>query len=288
MVVPSNFLTERVTRLLGERPHAWSRASGGYTPADRWIAQLNRSSVFVKAATTLITAQSLRREFAVYERVKTDFVPEVLAWEDHPDEPLLVLEDLSHSYWPPPWDSKRVDEAIACIRRVHETKVQDILPYGVVHADRRPGWRDVAADPAPFLSLGLVTQDWLHSSLPAIIDAESACDPRGVALTHLDIRSDNICVGPHGAKLIDWSEACLSNPELDLGFWLPSLAFEGGPAPEELLPNRPEIAAWVSGFFASRAGLPIVPKAPRVRTVQREQLSTALPWLVRALGLKAV
>lgn len=40
----------------------------GYTPAARWVAQLNRSSVFVKAATNPLTAQSLRREFAVYER----------------------------------------------------------------------------------------------------------------------------------------------------------------------------------------------------------------------------
>jgi aminoglycoside phosphotransferase (APT) family kinase protein len=252
------------------------------------VAQLNRSSVFVKAATTLLTAQSLRREFVVYERIKADFVPQVLAWEDHPEEPLLIVEDLSLAHWPPPWDLKRIDEAMACIARVHEMQAPDILPYEAVHGDRTPGWRDVATDPAPFLSLGLVTTDWLRSSLPAILDAESACDPRGVALTHLDIRSDNMCFGPRGVKLVDWSEACLSNPDLDLGFWLPSLAFESGPAPEQFLPDRPEIAAWVSGFFASRAGLPIVPRAPRVRTVQREQLSTALPWLIRALRLKTI
>ncbi len=57
------------------------------------------------------------------------------------------------------------------------------------------------------------------------------------------------------------------------------------PQPEELLPDAPEIAAWVSGYFASRAGLPDIPSAPRVRKVQREQLSTALPWAIRALGL---
>jgi hypothetical protein len=36
---------------------------------------------------------------------------------------------------------------------------------------------------------------------------------------------------------VDWNLACRSNPELDLGFWLPSLAYEGGPAPERLLPG---------------------------------------------------
>ena len=53
------------------------------------------------------------------------------------------------------------------------------------------------------------------------------------------------------------------------------------------MPGAPEVAALVSGFFASRAGLPIIPDAPFVRRVQREQLSTALPWVQRALGLPA-
>lgn len=84
---------------------------------------------------------------------------------------------------------------------------------------------------------------------------------------------------------MDWNLACLSNGRLDLGFWLPSLAFEGGPEPEAILPDAPEVAAWVSGFFAARAGLPEIADAPRVRLVQRQQLTTALPWAARALGL---
>jgi hypothetical protein len=86
-------------------------------------------------------------------------------------------------------------------------------------------------------------------------------------------------------KFINWAEACLGNPALDLGFWLPSLCFEGGPRLDELLPNSPEVAAWVSGFFAARAGLPEISDAPFVRRVQREQLSTSLPWVARALRL---
>jgi aminoglycoside phosphotransferase (APT) family kinase protein len=286
-MTPPNSIVDRVSQLLGERPRSWSQVAGGYTPAARWVLQLNRSAVFAKMATTPLTAQSLRREFYVYERVKANFIPRVIAWEDHPQEPLLVIEDMSLAYWPPPWDRNKIDEAVACIAQVHATSAPDILTYDVVHRDRTPGWHNVAADPAPFLALGLVTTEWLSSSLAAILDAENACNPHGVALTHLDIRSDNMCFGSRGFQLIDWSEACLSNPDIDLGFWLPSLAFEGGPMPEEILPGRPEIAAWVSGFFASRAGLPIVPKAPRVRTVQREQLSAALPWLCRALKLKS-
>ncbi|HEY9010449.1 MAG TPA: hypothetical protein VIN06_05485, partial [Devosia sp.] len=143
----------------------------------------------------------------------------------------------------------------------------------------------VAADPVPFLSLGLVTADWLEQALPALVAAEGLCALRGDALTHLDLRSDNLSYTAEGVKFVDWAEACRSAGDVDLGFFLPSLAYEGGPLPEKLLPDRPDIAAVVSGFFAARAGLPDIPKAPFVRRVQREQLSTALPWAIRALGL---
>ncbi|HEV3467923.1 MAG TPA: hypothetical protein VG148_01270, partial [Pyrinomonadaceae bacterium] len=114
---------------------------------------------------------------------------------------------------------------------------------------------------------------------------EESCPTAGDSLTHWDLRSDNICISAGRAVFVDWSAACLSNPRLDLGFWLPSLAYESGVAPEKILPDAPEVAAWVSGYFAARAGLPEISDAPRVRTVQRRQLETALPWAARALDL---
>ena len=101
------------------------------------------------------------------------------------------------------------------------------------------------------------------------------------------MRSDNLCLTDRGVVLIDWNLACLGNPELDTGFWLPSLELEGGPAPEAVLPRAPEVASWVSGFFAARAGLPHIPDAPRVRAFQRAQLVVALAWAARALELPA-
>src|SRR5262249_44800952 len=100
-----------------------------------------------------------------------------------------------------------------------------------------------------------------------------------------DLRSDNICIGAGGAGFIDWAAAVRGNPALDLGFWLPSLQLEGGPAPEAIQPGHPEVAAAVSGHFAARAGLPLIPSAPRVREIQRAQLQTALPGAIRPLGL---
>jgi thiamine kinase-like enzyme len=94
-----------------------------------------------------------------------------------------------------------------------------------------------------------------------------------------------MCLTADRVLFVDWNFAGVANPTLDLGYWLPSLASEGGPAPERILPDAPEIAARVSGYFAARAGLPGIEDAPRVRGVQRQQLETALPWVARALDL---
>jgi hypothetical protein len=69
--------------------------------------------------------------------------------------------------------------------------------------------------------------------------------------------------------------------------WLPSLHAEGGPAPEAILPDEPEAASLIAGFFAARAGLPPPPTAPLLGEVRLRQLRAALPWAVRALGLKS-
>jgi aminoglycoside phosphotransferase (APT) family kinase protein len=150
------------------------------------------------------------------------------------------------------------------------------------------GWQDVAADPGPFLSLGLATESWLHTALPSLQRIDAPAVVAGDALLHNDVRSDNICFRLGRALFVDWNLACVGHPDWDLAFWLPSLQAEGGPPPEVLLPDAGALAGIISGFFASRAGLPTIPDAPRVRHIQRVQLRTALPWAVRALGLPSL
>ena len=68
--------------------------------------------------------------------------------------------------------------------------------------------------------------------------------------------------------------------------WLPSLHAEGGPRPEEVLPEgTAELAALLAGYFSAHAGRPPIPEAPHVRGLQLRQARTALPWAARALGL---
>lgn len=278
-------LIARIGRLLGQTVHACTPAAGGYTPATRLRCHTATGTVFAKAGATPLTTGWLRREIQVYQRVRGPFLPHLIAWEDHETEPVLILEDLSAQQWPPPWDEARVAAVLAQMDVMHRTPAPLLEPFAEVHGHLEPGWPAVAAEPQPFLSLGLATPGWLEAALPDLLEYERRCETAGDALTHWDLRSDNLCFTARGPLFIDWNLACRSNRFLDLGFWLPSLASEGGPEPERILPDRPEVAAFVSGFFAARAGLPQIPNAPRIRQVQRQQLETALPWVARALGL---
>ena len=248
------------------------------------LCRTSKASFFVKVGAPPLTCQFLRREIFVYNNIHAEFMPELIAWEDHEVEPILVLEDLSGQTWAPPWSRNQIDLVITQIDRMQATSAA-LEPYAKVHGARSSGWEIVSADPQPFLSLGIANGVWLESALPTLLRAEALCSTEGNHLTHWDLRSDNICLTQRGAVFVDWNLACLSNPRLDLGFWLPSLAYEAGVRPESILPDAPEVAAWVSGFFAARAGLPDIPDAPRVRQVQRRQLQTALPWVVRALDI---
>lgn len=94
-------------------------------------------------------------------------------------------------------------------------------------------------DPEPFLSLGLVTEEWLGKALPSLVQAEKEAPLEGEAFLHLDIRSDNICLLEDHVVFIDWNHACLGNSAFDIAAWLPSLSSEGGPIPWEILSNSP-------------------------------------------------
>ena len=280
-------LVATVTRLLGAPLRTSTRATGGYTNNERWLVELEDGrTAFVKGAVDEDTAAWLRAEHNVYEQVQARWLPTLLAFDDDGVRPTLVLEDLSRERWPPPWTPGDVDLVRHTLGQVWAHPPPEGLPRLEELRAEWAGWTDVAEDPIPFLSLGLCSSDWLEHALPELVLAEASFHLEGDGLVHVDVRSDNLCLRGDAAILIDWNQACVGNPEFDLAFWAPSLQSEGGPEPETLLgSDTGPAAAFVSGFFACRAGLPPIPHAPRVREVQSTQLRTALPWAVRALDL---
>jgi hypothetical protein len=242
--------------------------------------------VFVKHGVADVLAAFLREEHESYLSIRGPFMPELVGFDDDGRWPLLVLEDLSHADWPPPWDDARVAAVRETLREVHATRP----PAGLARPVERieslaTGWDEVAARPDPFLSVGLADREWLARSLPALVEASRAAVLEGDELLHFDVRSDNICFARGRAVLVDWNLAARGCGAFDLAFWLPSLAAEGGPQPHDILPGAAEYAALISGFFAARVGLPPPPTAPDVREVQRRQLVVALDWVRRELAL---
>ena len=279
---------EEIAQIVGARVVSLEHVEGrGYTHAGRHRAFLDDGrTVFVKSAVDELSARWLRIEIAVYESVRGSFLAEVHGHAEHDGLPLLVLEDLGEAHWPPPWRDGDVEAVKDALVEIAATTP----PPGLVRVPRETlafEWREVERDPEPFLALGLCSRAWLDAHLPALREAAESAPFEGGDLLHLDVRSDNIALRNGRAVLVDWNWACAGNALLDVVAWAPSLHVEGGPPPEEVVDGEgvPEFAAALAGFFAARAGLPPPPTAPRVRAGQRKQLSVALPWAARALGL---
>ncbi len=287
-------LEERVARLLGARPTSWQRRSAPWQPAeavaggnDRFTVHLDDGRrVFVKAARASHTASWLRREAEAYAHLRGAFIAELIAFEDDPVEPLLVLEDLSDADWGVRWDATRVAavrDALAAIAGSapppNTPSVREILgDFG--------RWEVVEADPGPFLSSGIRSPEWLDRALPILKAAADSAPVDGDDLLHLDVRSDNLCFRDGTAVLVDWNWCSTGLADFDVAAWLPSLAFEGGPQPWEVLPRAGDYAAFLAGIWAAVVGLPPPPTAPTVRAQQRRQLGVALAWCDRELSLR--
>jgi hypothetical protein len=278
-------LLARVERLLGSRPDAWRRGEGGYSIAERWsLALEDGRRVFAKMAPDDDQASRIRDEHRVMSLFDADFRCDVIAFEDG-ERPLLVLEDLSHAHWPPPWEPGEVDRVRATLERIwalDASQLADGSRLGVLLGH----WEEVVADPSGFLALGLVSEGWVDRNVNALRDAARGIEFEGDDFLHMDVRSDNLCLTGDRVVFVDWNWALRGNRDVDLGCWLPALRLEGGPLPEEIATGLGHVAAGISGYFASWAPQPPSPGAPTVRRFQLRQLRIALPWACRELGIE--
>ena len=275
--------------------------SGGYTQALRRIVRFSdNTTAFLKAATSDDTARWIGAERKIYEALNgASFLPAFFGagetriisgnGETEAVRPFLLLEDLSGSAWPPPWTNQKVKAVLNAL--AHVRAAASNAPAGLPSVEDElagfASWHLVALDPAPLLSLGLCGEKWLNHALPHLIAAQDLAPLAGNDLLHLDVRSDNLCFRAEtgDAVLVDWNWAARGNGTLDIAGWLPSLHNEGGPAPETVSQEAGIFAAILSGYWAYRAGLPPPSGATGVREVQKAQLTTALPWAARSLGL---
>lgn len=279
----TSVVVELLTDLLGGPVSVRSSVGRGFRSAWAGVVTVDSATtVFVKARTGS-SVSALDHERAVLEQLPEGIGPSLYGASHSAADAVgvLALEDLSANRWPPPWDAESIARTVELLDRVGAVGPAAVAMHRLVDvASVLPNWSAVAADPAQFLATGLRSKRWLGRVLSTLLDLsfEDALD--GEALVHFDVRSDNICLGPAGAVLVDWEFACLGNPRVDLLSWLPSLHAEGGPEPWVLAPEaEPGLIAFLAGYWSSQAGLAEPNGAPGLRKLQRAQASSALDWL---------
>ena len=284
--VIDDVLIERVSDLFGSKMKIAATVDRGYTLARRVIvAESNGTRHFVKVGTDDHTRRMVSAEGRFYSNVQTSWTPELVAFDDEWEHPMIVVEDLSAARWPPPWRADDIAAVEETLRRVAEHPPPAGLERLCDSDWVSSGWAAVAAAPGEFLGLGLVTSDWLERSLPTLLAMSDAECFAGDALLHHDVRSDNIALLGGRVVLVDWSMPRIGSREADLYSWAPSLTNEGFRPTADL--NDGRCWALLSGYWAARAGAPPPPSAvPHIRSVQRAQLIPALRYAITTLGLE--
>jgi hypothetical protein len=158
---PENADVERVAAALKARRWRGSASTEASRPRPAAGSRPPRTAgrAFVKIGWTLDTASWIRDEYLFYARMRgVPFLPTFVGWADDGERPVLALEDLSGAAWPPPWDPRRVEQAIACLEEVAAATPPPDLPTARSSQWSLNGWPEVARDPSPFLSLGLCSR----------------------------------------------------------------------------------------------------------------------------------
>ena len=257
----------------------WERVGGGYTKAAKWCATLpSGERVFVKAAEGDLALRMACVEMTVYEHVSGPFLPRLIdAWTGGSCA-VLVLEDLSSAYWPPPYpdDTGPIFDTLAAVACAKP-------PPGLMGLETSPEtpWDRLA-------ELGVCAPSWVDRGVQALVDAERAFDVAGDDLVHSDVWSDNLCFADRGVVLSDWGAARVGSRWIDVGYAVLSILVEGGNMPAVEIPDESSLAAFIAGSVVRDASAPLPAWAEPDSTLREEQrgyLVHALRWSAEALGL---
>ncbi|MFD2763411.1 phosphotransferase family protein [Micromonospora eburnea] len=289
-----------VQKILGDRVVEAVSQQGGFSPgtADR-VRTAGGRRAFVKAVSPAQNDRSphLHRTEALIAAALPPATPapRLLGSYDDGDWVALVFADVEGRHPVTPWHA----DELAAVLSTLEAMAGALTPASIAAAPTAAeqlaadfaGWRRIAADPPADLA------PWARSRLPELCAAAD----RGLAalagdtLCHLDIRADNLLIGPDGTvSVVDWPWACRGPAWLDSLLTLINVQVHGGHDPEALLRDLPLAAgvdpadltgvlAGFAGFFLDGSRLPPPPGIPTVRAFQRFQGDALLRWLDRRL-----
>jgi len=206
----------------------------------------------------------------------------------------LVVDDVDGNQPSLPWQDDQLDRVLAAVDRLAHALTP--APVALPAIERRmesnfTGWRTLARTPGDDR-----IDPWSRARLTELADLEASwtAHARGDTLLHGDIRADNLLLTGDGVVVVDWPHACVGAAFVDLVFFAPSVAMQGGPEPAALLARsaagrgvgRDALAAVVcalAGFFVEGSLQPSPPGLPTLRGFQAAQGEFACRWLATLL-----
>jgi aminoglycoside phosphotransferase (APT) family kinase protein len=277
---------------------------GGFSPG---VAARLRTAdgrrVFVKAAgpePNPLTPTAHRQEARVAAALPEEAPVPRLLWSHDEGEGgwiVLVFEDVEGRNPAVPWRAEELDETLETLAALSELLTPSPLPPDTIGAAGEWSvvsgayWRRLReARPAR-----LDAWSTRHLDRLADLETEAPSAVAGDALLHLDVRADNLLLAPERVLVVDWPHARVGAPWVDMVFFAPSVAMQGGPPPEELLARHPHarrvdtealtaVVAAVAGFFTREGLQPAPPGLPTLRAFQAAQGDVARSWLARRTG----
>jgi Phosphotransferase enzyme family len=288
-VNPPAAVLSAVTAATGVRPSSWQHVVAGHTHAEKWLVELdNGRKAFVKAGTETSARAQIKREAIILESVAAAYMPRLYGAATVEDWSVLVLEDLSHGVWPPPYP----DRGAALLETVAKVAATPAPPGLRRRPEGRPlgtYWQRIASDPEPVLAHGKFSGAWLEAALPILDAAESSAQLAGDDFLHDDVWAANVCYTERGALLIDWASATIGDRRIDLAYALLSIRSSGTrPVPVDF-PDEAAYAALLAGANAYQAAQPVDESIQHVSTLRAGwlyDLEFALTWASELLGLE--
>lgn len=278
-----------VERALGSVVVSAATQQGGFSPgvAARLVTASGRRA-FVKAVGTSLnpkTPSLFRQEITAMQAIgPLPMAPELYDVYDDGDWVGMLFEDISGRLPDHPWeqaDADRVLEAVAELTDALDPSPWPDAPIAAVRSvEFLSRWDNVLAD-------GLDVPEWLAGRVEEMAELARTglrALAEGKALSHWDLRADNIILTDDRVVFIDWAHPALA-PR-----WADTVILHADMRESVRLPELPDDVP-ITGFLAAIAGglwwgaaQPDPPGLPTIRAWQRRHAIIHLDWVQERLG----
>jgi hypothetical protein len=210
--------------------------------------------------------------------------PELYDVYDDGDWVGLLFEDIEGRLPAHPWEQHEADRVLSAVEELTDVLDPSPWPDAPVAAVRSveflSRWDNVIGD-------GLDVPAWAagrEEELAELARVGLRALAEGKALSHWDLRADNIILTDDRVVFIDWAHPALATR------WADTVILHADMRTSVDLPTLPDDAA-ITGFIAAIAGgqlwgaaQPEPPGLPTIRAWQREQAIIHLDWVRERLG----